>query len=128
MEKFDAKKMPNLTMGDRQHNSYHFATSFLEIVERNLVQFYTNTYTGPGWYKKGVQRDDFTFPYSEPGKVGARGSRLYKILKDGHHGVTLTSEEWRRLILFMDAHGAYISHDFKAFEQCYGEVIEPAFE
>ena len=126
--KFDAKKMPNLTMGDRQHNSYHFATSFLEIVERNLVQFYTNTYTGPGWYKKGVQRDDFTFPYSEPGKVGARGSRLYKILKDGHHGVTLTSEEWRRLILFMDAHGAYISHDFKAFEQCYGEVIEPAFE
>ena len=43
-------------------------------------------------------------------------------------GVTLTPDEWRRLILFMDAHGAYISHDHKSDEQCYGSVVEPAFE
>lgn len=126
--KYNAKTMPNLTQGDIDRNAHHFATSFLELVERNLVQFYTNHYTGPGWYRKGVQIDDFTFPYSEPGKIGARGSRLYAVIKDGHHGVKLNPEEMRRLVLFMDAHGAYLSHDHRAYEQCFGAVIEPEFE
>jgi len=126
--KFDAKKMPNLTCGDVERNPHHFATSFLELVGRNLIQFYTNNYTGHDWFKRGVQCDDFTFPYSEPGKIGARGSRLYATIKDGHHGVKLAPEEMRRLVLFMDARGAYISHDRRALEQCFGAVVEPAFE
>ena len=38
-------------------------------------------------------------PYSIPGEVGARVSKLFLMLEAGHHGVTLTDEEWRRLIV-----------------------------
>lgn len=126
--KYDAKKMPNLTRGNPEQNPFLFHTSFIEIVERNLLHLYTNTYTGPKWYTKGVQRDDFTFPHSEPGKCGAMGSKLYQTISRPHHGVTLTPEEKRRLILFMDAHGAYISHDTNADDQCFGTVVEPALQ
>ena len=77
------------------------------------------------------------YSYSEPGKVGARASRLYEVLggpssadpRPGkHHGVQLSAGEWRRLTLFMDAQGAYISHDHDARAQCEGAVVQPILE
>ena len=62
------------------------------------------------------------------GKIGARGSKLYETLRKGHNGVELTDEEMRRLVLFMDASGAYISHDFQAEAQCFGGVVEPKLQ
>lgn len=125
---FDAKKMPDLRKGDIEKNPFNFHTSFIELMEREMVQYYTVHYKGKEWYKVRRQRDDFTQPHSEPGKVGARGSKLYAMLKRGHHGVKLDAEEWRRLTIFMDAQGAYISHDYKAKEQCEGKVVEPSLE
>ena len=68
------------------------------------------------------------FPYSEPGKIGARGSKLYQMLKKGHHGVRLSEDDWRRLVLFMDASGAYLSHDHDVDAQLQGRVVEPVLE
>ena len=125
---FNAAKMPNLEKGDIDKNPYNFHTSFIEIVGRGLVQYYSNAYIGRDWAKKGVQRDAFTFAHSEPGKIGARGSKLYAVLKGGHHGVKLSSDEWRRIVLFLDSHAAYIAHDHDARGQCEGKVIQPALE
>ena len=126
--KFDAKKMPNLTKGDIGANPYQFHTSFVELIAGGYVQYYTKVYKGKDWYKIGRQRDDFFQSYSEPGKVGARGSKLYALLKAGHHGVQLTQDEWRRLILFMDSNGAYLAHDYEPQMQLEGQVVEPVLQ
>ena len=126
--RFDPQRMPDLTKGDVERNPFNFHTSFIELVGRGMVQYYTTGYKGPDWWKFGIQRDAFTFPYSEPGKVGALGSKLHAVLAKGHHGVQLSAEERRRIFLFLDAHGAYISHDTDARGQCDGKVVEPALE
>ena len=46
-------------------------------------------------------------PLSRPGFFGARGSRLMKLLLEGHHDVTLTSEEIDRLVTWMDANALF---------------------
>lgn len=120
--------MPDLRRGDTSLNPFGFYTSFVDLIGRGEVQYYTSVYKGKDWYKVGRQRDAFVQAYSEPGKVGARGSKLYQILKAGHHGVQLTEDEWRRLILFMDAQGSYIAHDFQTQEQLEGKVVEPILE
>jgi hypothetical protein len=129
--------MPDLEKGDIAKNRYNFHTSYIELTNRELYQYYTKVYKGEVWSKKGPKSDDFVQSYSEPGKVGARASRLYEVLggpssadpKPGkHHGVRLSPDEWRRLTLFMDAQGAYISHDHDARAQCEGIVVPPVME
>ena len=45
------------------------------------------------------------------GRYGARGSRLIRLLREGHHDVKLTPDELRRLALWIDCnaifYGAY---------------------
>ncbi len=127
-KRFDAKKMPDLTKGDIDKNPFGFYNSFREFFAWDLVQCYTTFYKGKNWFTQGVQRDAFVQPYSEPGKVGARASKLYHVLKNGHKGIELTADEWQRLILFMDSQGMYLSHDHNAPAQLRGEVVEPVLE
>ena len=117
--------MPDLRYGDRRRNPYGFATSFCEFLSRSLVKYHTKVYKGKDWAKRGRQSDDFVQASSLPGDSGARASRLYSILRGGHHGVKLTDEEMRRLVVFMDSSGAYIAHDFDAVAQKEGKVVEP---
>ena len=126
--RYDAKKMPNLTKGDIEKNPFNMHTSFIELTERRLYQYYTKSYKGKNWWKVPIQKDGFVEASSKPGKVGARASKLYHKIRDGHNGIELTDDEMHRLILFMDAQGAYISHDYKAKEQCEGKVVEPSLE
>ena len=88
------------------------------------MHYYSERYVGRDWWTRGVQGDQYVQPYTEPGKVGARASRLYAKIKNGHKGVRLTDEEMRRLVVFMDSHGSYISHDTRALDQCLGKVVE----
>ena len=120
--------MPDLTRGNPAANPYGFYSSFCEFITRGLVQYYTQRYAGGEWMHMWRQADAFVQAYSEPGKVGARGSKLYHMLTAGHGGVKLTDEEMRRLILFMDASGAYISHDYDAPAQREGKVVEPILQ
>ena len=135
--RFDKARMPDLATGDIAKNRFNFHTSYIELTSRELYQYYTKVYKGEQWLWRGPKSDDFVQAFSEPGKVGARASRLYEVLggpssrdpRSGkHHGVRLTDEEWRRLTLFMDAQGAYISHDHKASAQCEGAVVQPVLE
>jgi hypothetical protein len=65
---------------------------------------------------------------STPGKVGARGSELYRMLQKGHYDVKLPPEDLHRLTLWLDTganfFGAY--HDFEA--QARGEIVKPNLE
>ena len=63
--------------------------------------------------------------YSIPGKDGARVSKLYQLLKKGHHDLELNNEEWNRIITWLDCnsnyYGAYQSPEL----QTMGVVVRP---
>ncbi|MDR1491581.1 MAG: discoidin domain-containing protein [Planctomycetaceae bacterium] len=65
-----------------------------------------------------------------PGKFGARNSKLYAILKKGHHDVKLTPEEMHRLTLWLDCvsifYGVYEKNGGEA--QLRGEIAYPTLE
>ncbi len=65
-----------------------------------------------------------------PGKFGARASKLYAILKKGHHDVKLTPEEMHRITLWLDStslfYGVYEAETGQA--QLRGEIVEATLE
>ncbi len=66
--------------------------------------------------------------YSVPGQVGANASKLFEMLKKGHHDVKLTDAEMRRITLWLDTnsnfYGAYRDTD----EQRKGARIMPELQ
>jgi len=46
-------------------------------------------------------------PLSTPGYFGARGSKLMRQLRDGHHGASLTPDDFERLATWMDANALF---------------------
>lgn len=79
-------------------------------------------------YGAFIEWDAFTAPYTEPGKFGAYASPLYGLLSRGHHGVTLTDEELRRLVLFMESNASFLGHDHDARGQADGWIIYPVLQ
>ena len=79
---------------------------------------------------------DFAFwkygdPYrTVPGSFGARASKLYHILRDGHHGVELSDEEMHRITVWLDSssnfYGVYEKEGGEA--QLRGEIAYPGLE
>jgi hypothetical protein len=79
---------------------------------------------------------DFAFwryedPYRTiPGKFGAKASRLYQMLQEGHHDVKLTDQELHRLTVWLDS----LSNFYGVYErdgglaQLRGEIVHPTLE
>ncbi len=65
-----------------------------------------------------------------PGRFGARASKLYAMLKKGHHDVKLSREEMHRITLWLDScsvfYGVYEKEGGEA--QLRGEVVKPTLE
>jgi hypothetical protein len=65
-----------------------------------------------------------------PGKFGARASKLYKMLKAGHHDVKLSKEDMHRITVWLDScsifYGVYEKEGGKA--QLRGEIVRPTLE
>lgn len=85
-----------------------------------------------GFYSYGAGRN-FNHPNfyrTIPGHFGARASKLYPMLKKGHHGVKLTSEEMERIIIWLDSvcqfYGVYETEGMN--EQLKGGIAHPTLE
>jgi hypothetical protein len=63
--------------------------------------------------------------YSIPGKVGAQASKLYPLLKKGHHNVKLTPEEMRKLILWLDCNSNFFGAYSDPETQVNGGIVMP---
>ena len=67
---------------------------------------------------------------STPGKVGARASKLYELLEEGHYDVKLSKEEMHRITVWLDSYspfyGVYEPEAGQA--QLRGEVVRPTFQ
>jgi cytochrome c553 len=63
--------------------------------------------------------------YSVPGQDGARVSKLYPMLTGGHHEVKLTSEELRRVALWIDCNSNFYGAYYGLEKQARGEIVRP---
>jgi hypothetical protein len=65
-----------------------------------------------------------------PGRFGARASKLYALLTDGHHELELPEEDLHRLVVWLDAcsvfYGVYEKEGGEA--QLRGEIVQPTLE
>jgi hypothetical protein len=65
-----------------------------------------------------------------PGRFGARASKLFQILEEGHYDVELSEEELHRITLWLDCcsifYGVYENEGGQA--QLRGEVVRPTLE
>lgn len=65
-----------------------------------------------------------------PGKFGARASKLYNMLKKGHHDVKLSDKDMHRITVWLDScsifYGVYEEQGGK--EQLAGKVVYPTLE
>ena len=75
-------------------------------------------WTDPKWYR------------TTPGEFGARASRLYQMLTEGHHDVKLSPEELHRIVVWLDScslfYGVYEQEGGEA--QLRGELARPTLE
>ncbi len=70
----------------------------------------------------------YGYPRSIPGRVGARASKLYPLLTEGHKNVQLSGEDLHRIALWLDLTSQFLGvyHDVNA--QLNGEVVEPILD
>ena len=62
------------------------------------------------------------------GRFGARASGLFGLLEQGHHGVSLPTEEMRRLTLWLDCNSEFYGAYENTAAQARGEVVRPSLE
>jgi DNA-binding beta-propeller fold protein YncE len=106
-------KPGDLSKGNYQSDPDRFYTSYKNL--RSYVSYYDFDYSfGP--------------VVTTPGKFGALHSRLYPLLKDGHQGVTLTSDELRAFVVWLDLNSDMYSDDVKRDAQARGEAVTPSIE
>ena len=67
---------------------------------------------------------------STPGKVGARVSKLYKMLKEGHHDVKLSEEDMHRIIVWLDSYSPFygVYEPEGGLAQLRGEIAYPTLK
>ena len=73
----------------------------------------------------GVMQSHNELQYSIPGKVGARVTKLYAMLKKGHGGVKLSPEEMRRITCWLDCNSVFYGDYYELEKQAKGEVFWP---
>jgi len=83
-----------------------------------------------GFYNYGGSWNDPEHYRTTPGKFGARASKLFKMLKEGHHDVKLSDEDMHRITIWLDScslfYGVYEEEGGKA--QLRGEIARPTLE
>jgi len=85
----------------------YFNTSYENIIDRELVE-YVQEFGGP---KKdgGPMNNIETKP---PKTLGSHASKLVQTLKNGHHDIALSNEEWIKLVTWIDANAPYYGSYF----------------
>ena len=95
--------------------------------------------TTAGGHREGEVTPGFAFTFSArppartptqttPGEFGARASKLYQILRKGHHDVKLSDQELRRITLWLDCNSVFFSAYHDLNEQIAGKLVRPPLE
>jgi hypothetical protein len=65
---------------------------------------------------------------TEPGRFGARAARLIGYLDAEHYGVSLSDDEYRRIIVWLDANSDFLGAYEDVEAQQRGEVVWPSLD
>ncbi|MBN1343682.1 MAG: NPCBM/NEW2 domain-containing protein [Phycisphaerae bacterium] len=105
-------KAPALCAGDPTKDAEHWSSSYRALQK---VAFY-------------IDSASWTAPLTTPGEFGARASKLYGMLRSGHHDVRLSAEEMHRITLWLDSNSDFFGAYEDPLAQARGEVVRPALE
>ena len=89
---------------------------------------WTSSYRNLRYYALFWNDLGFTAPRTTPGQFGAIKSRLYWMLKKGHHDVTLTDEEMHRITVWLDSNSDFYGLYENTKAQAAGKVVMPTLE
>jgi DNA-binding beta-propeller fold protein YncE/mono/diheme cytochrome c family protein len=106
-------KPGDLSKGNYSSNGDKFYTSYVNL--KPYLYYYTGDYAwGP--------------VVTQPGKFGARASKLYSLLKAGHQGVKLSDADLRSIVLWLDLNSDMYSDDIQRDAQASGQAVKPSLE
>ncbi len=67
-------------------------------------------------------------PRTTPGKFGARASKLYDMIRKGHHGLKLSKDDLHRITLWLDCNSDFYGSYENLDQQREGQVVWPRME
>ena len=67
-------------------------------------------------------------PRTTPAQFGARASKLYSLLAQGHHGLRLPKDDLHRIALWLDCNSDFYGSYENLPEQLAGQVVWPRME
>ena len=108
-------KAPNLSKGAWAKEKGHWYTSYRNL--RDYAFFYGVFHT---------KYDPWTDPRTTPGQFGARASKLYGILTQGHYDVRLSEEDMHRITLWLDCNSDFFGSYENTLDQSKGKVVHPS--
>lgn len=102
--------------GGHMNNPTTYYTSYISLApDYGFYDYGGRGWNDPKWYR------------TTPGEFGARASRLYRMFRDGHHGVELSDEDMHRIVLWLDSvslfYGVY--EEEGGLAQLRGEIAQP---
>jgi hypothetical protein len=106
-------KPGDLSKGNYSSNGDKFYTSYVNL--KPYLSYYNFDYSwGP--------------VVTQPGKFGARLSKLFPLLKAGHQSVTLTADELRAFAVWLDLNSDMYSDDVQRDAQASGQAVTPSLQ
>ena len=66
--------------------------------------------------------------YSIPGQIGAKASKLFKMLDKGHHDLKLPAEDLRRITLWLDCNSNFYGTYHETKKQAEGQLVKVILE
>lgn len=111
VECHESRKAPGLGKGDSGRNGW--SVGFSTLVSRCVGRSGGN---GTAMSEK---------QYSIPGKEGSKASRLYATLSKDHYGLQLTTEEMRRITLWLDTNCNFYGAYSDTAKQASGQIVMP---
>ncbi|MHC4744327.1 MAG: HzsA-related protein, partial [Planctomycetota bacterium] len=108
---------PDLGKGDWEKDANYRYASYMNL--REFAFFYgavRNKY------------DPWSEPRTEPGRFGARTSKLFDILEKGHYDLELSREDLHRITLWLDCNSDYFGAYEDAKAQARGDIVRPELE
>ena len=110
-------KAPDLRKGDWKKNPDYRYTSYDNL--REYAFFFGSVRN---------EYDPWTTPRTIPGQFGARASKLYEILRHGHHDVKLSKEDLRRITLWLDCNSDFFGSYENTEAQAKADIVQPTLE
>jgi hypothetical protein len=107
----------DLRAGNWKDDEYKWYTSY-----RNLHKY--------AWHHGSLQPgyDLWLSPRSVPGKIGAKASKLFPLLKSGHKDVNLSKKEMRQIVLWLDCNSDFFGSYENLEQQAMGNIVHPTLE